>query len=112
MGLSDIGLIILLHGIGNDAMNSSAMLATVTVAGLAQPNRAVLRQVCYTGCSIKRMGKLSSAFEKANTSVADLYGAMNLTPTLAIRFQIAKSCMMWRGISKGLSQDGGRPYFS
>jgi hypothetical protein len=54
----------LLRDNGNGAMNSSAMLATAIVAGLAQPNQAVLRQVCYTGCSTKRMGKLSSAFEK------------------------------------------------
>jgi hypothetical protein len=58
------------------------------------------------------MGKLSSAFEKAETSAAYLYGAMNLTPALAIRFQIAKSFMRWRGIFKGFSQDGGQTDFS
>jgi hypothetical protein len=58
------------------------------------------------------MGKLISAFEKADTSAACSYGAMNFIPGLAIRFQISNSCMSWRGIFQGLSQDGGRPDFS
>ncbi len=33
---------------------------------------------------------------------------MNFIPALAIRFRIANSCTRWRGIIKGLSQDGGR----
>jgi hypothetical protein len=58
------------------------------------------------------MGKLSSAFEKADTSAANSYGAMNFIPALALRFRISNSCTRWRGIFKGLSQDGGRPDFS
>jgi hypothetical protein len=37
------------------------------------------------------MGKLSSAFEKANTSAANPYGAMNFTSMLATNFRIANS---------------------
>jgi hypothetical protein len=55
---------------------------------------------------------LREFFEKAEISAAYLHGAMNLTPEMAIRFQIAKSFMRWCGIFKGLSQDGGRPDFS
>jgi hypothetical protein len=58
------------------------------------------------------MGKLSSAFEKADTSAAYSYGAMNFIPALAVRFQISNSGTRWRGIFKGLPQDGGRPDFS
>jgi hypothetical protein len=46
----------------------------------------------YTGSSLRSKGKLSSAFEKAGTSAAYPYGAMNLIPTLEIRFRIANSC--------------------
>jgi hypothetical protein len=37
---------------------------------------------------------------------------MNFIPALGIRFRIANSCMMWRGMFKGLSQDEGRADFS
>jgi hypothetical protein len=56
------------------------------------------------------MGKLISAFKKANTSAAYSYGAMNFIPALA--FRIANSCTRRRGIFKGLPQDEGRPDFS
>jgi hypothetical protein len=39
-------------------------------------------------------------------------GAMNLTSAFEIRFRIANSCMRWRGIFRGLSQDRGRTDFS
>ncbi len=61
------------------------------------------------------MGKLTSAFEKAGTSAAYPYGAMNFILALAIYFRIAKtvnSCTRWRGIFKELSQDGGRDDYS
>ncbi len=34
------------------------------------------------------------------------YGAMNFMPALGIRILIANSCARWRGISKGVSQNG------
>jgi hypothetical protein len=40
----------------------------------------------WGGGSTKRMGNLSSAFEKADTSAAYPYGAMNFIPELGIRF--------------------------
>ncbi len=43
-----------------------------------------------TGGSTKRMGNLSSAFEKANTSAAYSYVAMNYMSTLGICFQIGQ----------------------
>ncbi len=45
--------------------------------------------------STKRMGNLSSAFEKANHSTTYPYGAMNFIPALAIRFRIVNS--LWGG---------------
>jgi len=53
------------------------------------------------------MGNLSSAFEKADTSAAYLYGEINLIPALGIRFRIANCCTWWRGIFTRISQDGG-----
>jgi hypothetical protein len=46
----------------------------------------------YTGGSSKRMGKLGSAFEEADTSPAYLYGAIYFIPSLGIRFLFANSC--------------------
>ena len=40
----------------------------------------------------ENMGKLSSAFKKADTSAAYPYGATNFIPALAIRSRIANSC--------------------
>jgi hypothetical protein len=37
------------------------------------------------------VGKLISAFEKANTSAAYPYGTMNFIPALGIHFRIVKS---------------------
>ncbi len=48
-------------------------------------------QYQYTGGSSQRMGKLSSAFEKANTSAAYPYGLINFVPALGIHFRIANS---------------------
>jgi hypothetical protein len=54
------------------------------------------------------MEKLSSAFEKANTSAAYI----NLIPALGIHFRIANSRTKWRCNFKGISQDWGRTDFS
>jgi hypothetical protein len=59
----------------------------------------------------KEKGKLSSAFKKADTSAAYLYNSMNFIPALAIRFRIANSCTKWRGVFKGLSEDGDGRFF-
>jgi hypothetical protein len=41
------------------------------------------------------------------------YGAINFfIPTLGVRILRANSCPRWRGIFKGLSQEGGRNNFS
>jgi hypothetical protein len=58
------------------------------------------------------MGKLSSACENANASAAYLYGAMNFIPGMAIHLRISNSFTRWRGILKGLSQDGGQADYS
>ncbi len=60
----------------------------------------------------ENMGKLSSAFKKADTSDAYPYGATNFISALAIRFPIANSYTTWSEIFKGLSQDGERADFS
>jgi hypothetical protein len=39
------------------------------------------------------------------------YGAMNFIPALAVHSRIADSYTRWRGIFKGLSQEGGRADF-
>jgi hypothetical protein len=40
------------------------------------------------------------------------YGAMNFMPALGNEDPNSNSCTRWRGIFKGLSQDGGRTDFS
>jgi hypothetical protein len=58
------------------------------------------------------MGKFSSTFEKADTSAAYPYCAMNFIPALGIRFRMANSRTRLRCNFKGLSQDGGWANFS
>jgi hypothetical protein len=58
------------------------------------------------------MGKLSSAFEKADTSAICPYSMMNLIPLLGLHFQISNSRTRWHCNFKGLLQDGGRTDFS
>jgi hypothetical protein len=60
----------------------------------------------WIGGSTKRMGKLSSAFEKADSSAAYPFCGMNFIPKLGIRFRIAKVHTRWVCNFKGLSQDG------
>jgi hypothetical protein len=61
------------------------------------------------------MGKLSSAFEKADTSAAYSYSMMNFVPLLGIQIKIANSCTRWYCEAlwyfKGLSQDGNGRIF-
>ncbi len=61
-----------------------------------------------TGSSTKRMGKLSLAFENADTIAA----SMNFILALVINFRIANSCTRWRRIFKRLSQNGWQVNFS
>ncbi len=65
------------------------------------------------GGSTKRMGNLSSAFEKADrtNNVVYLSSTSYFIPVLAIGFQIATSCRRWWCNFKGLS-NGGRTDFS
>jgi hypothetical protein len=56
------------------------------------------------------MGKLSSAFEKTDTSAAHPYRAMNFIPTLGIHFRIANSRTRWR--CNFSHRMGGRTDFS
>jgi hypothetical protein len=53
------------------------------------------------------MRKVSSAFQKAGTSAAHPYGAMNCIPAFATHFRIAKSYTRWCGIFKVISEEGG-----
>jgi hypothetical protein len=56
--------------------------------------------------------ELDSTFEKAETSAAYPYCAMNFIPALGIRFRMANSRTRRRCNFKGLSQDGGWADFS
>jgi hypothetical protein len=60
-----------------------------------------------TGGSTKSMGKVSSAFEKDDTSAVYPYGAMNCIPALATYFRIAKSYTRWCRIFQVISEEGG-----
>ncbi len=53
-----------------------------------------------------------SAITNMQLCVVNERSLTNLIPALQIRFWIANSCTTWRGIFKGLSQDGGWEYFS
>ncbi len=66
--------------------------------------------------SLRRWQQLSNLFiAPFPTAVCGEYSKKRrqteLCAPLAIRFQIANSCMRWSGISKGLSQDGERGIF-
>jgi hypothetical protein len=52
------------------------------------------------------MGKLSSAFEKVDTSAAYPFGVINLIPALGIQFRIANSCRRYRCNFKVLKEWG------
>ncbi len=78
----------LLRDIVNGAMNYSAILATDN-------------ELLHDGDFTMRMGNLSSAFEKADTSNCLSLWCDKLIPGLGgIRFRIANSCTRWRGILK------------
>jgi hypothetical protein len=92
---------------GNGTYEPSATMATALWT-LLDCLVAMLGPVQKHWWLFKENGKLSSAFEKSNTSAVGVYpyGEMNLNPTLGIHFRIAKSRMRWRCNFKGLSQDG------
>ncbi len=96
----------LLFSVGNGAMNTLWLLATaqLTMPQYWQRRNELLRDGGFT----KRMGNLSSAFKKADTSALPPMPAhaMNLIPASKIRFRIANSCSRWLGIFEWLSQDG------
>jgi hypothetical protein len=55
------------------------------------------------------MGKLSPTFEKADTSAAYPYGAMNFIPANG---NSVPNCQQLYEVARNLSQDGGRSDFS
>jgi hypothetical protein len=54
------------------------------------------------------MGKVSSVFQKADTSAAYPYGAMNCIPALATNFRIAKSYGGVESLKDSLRMGDGR----
>jgi hypothetical protein len=91
--------------IGNGEMNSSVILA---MAQWTPPRYWQLHnEHLHDGGSTKRMGNLSSAFEKVNTSTAYPYGAMNSSRVGNLLLNCQQLYMVARNL-KGLSQDDGR----